>query len=355
MLLNSSISKMSSKRRVLLIYTGGTIGMIKDPKTGILSPFDFESLHERIPEIDLLDIEVGIEAFEKPIDSSNMEPTDWVLIAEIIAENYQNYNGFVILHGSDTMAYTASALSFMFENLGKPIILTGSQLPIGVVRTDGKENIITAIEIAAHLENGEPLISEVAIYFEYQLYRGNRTYKHNAENFQAFRSPNYPILAQAGVHIKYNREFISARPSESMKLNTSMDNSVTVLTLFPGISRSIVQAAASIPHNLVLIVRTFGSGNASSAAWFLKLLSDAIDGGLLLINVSQCLVGGVNQGKYATSTGMQEMGVISAGDMLIEAALTKTMALLGQGYRGEAFRKKFTSALRGEMTVKSDN
>ncbi len=341
---------MSAQRNVLVIYTGGTIGMIKNAETGTLAPFDFTQLQKQIPEINQLSASVSTLSFEKPIDSSNMGLEHWQKLAGMIAVNYDDYDGFVILHGSDTMAFTASALSFMLQNLSKPIILTGSQLPIGVVRTDGKENFITSIEIASSYAQGKAMVPEVAIYFEYQLYRGNRTYKYNAEHFEAFRSPNYPQLAKAGVHIKYNSEHI--RPSlEKLRLDTRMDNHVAVLTLFPGMSPAMVRAGLQVAENKVLIMRTYGSGNAMTHPWFLDALEDAIKSGLIIINVSQCRGGGVSQGRYETSKHLAGLGVLSGGDMIIEAAITKAMHLLAVSSDLADFKRWFTTDLRGELTA----
>lgn len=342
---------METERSVLVIYTGGTIGMFQDPETGILAPFDFDHLQLQIPEINQLPVTVNAVSFDKPIDSSNMDISHWARIAQMVEEHYDHYDGFVILHGSDTMAYTASALSFMFNNLSKPVILTGSQLPIGVVRTDGKENFITALEIASDYRDGEAVVPEVAIYFEYQLYRGNRTYKYHAEHFEAFRSPNYPPLAEAGVHIKYNYENIRRPSGTAFSIDTRMDNRVAVLTLFPGISEYIVEAALNIPRNNLLIIRTYGSGNAMTAPWFLDALEESVDRGLMVVNVSQCQGGGVLQGRYETSSHLERMGVISGGDMLIEAAITKSMHLIGSGLTGGEFAIAFKKNLRGEVTV----
>lgn len=342
---------MSDPKKVLLVYTGGTIGMIQDAETGSLSPFNFDKLEVFIPELKQLDTQIDTISFKEPIDSSNINQGHWEKLANYIEENYHQYDGFVILHGSDTMSYTAAALSFMFNNLSKPVILTGSQLPIGVVRTDGKENIITAIQIASNYEGSRPIVPEVAIYFENQLYRGNRTFKYNAEHFDAFRSPNYPILAEAGVRIMYHRDFIFKPSSEEFNIDTRLNNKVAVLSLFPGISQHIVEAAVKIPENELLIIRTYGSGNAMTFPWFLKALESAIDQGLIIVNVSQCRVGGVVQGQYQTSIELAKMGVISAGDMVIEAALAKCMHLLGVGLRGTEFKSAFRQNLKGELTV----
>lgn len=342
---------MNTDKNVLIVYTGGTIGMIKDAMTGILLPFNFSQLQQQIPELNQLAIKLNAVSFEDPIDSSNIQPHHWTQIALIIEEHYDAYDGFVVLHGTDTMSFTASALSFMLKNLAKPIILTGSQLPIGMVRTDGKENIITAIEIAADYDGEEARVPEVAVYFENELYRGNRTYKYNAEHFDAFHSPNYPPLAEAGVHIKYNSQYIQKANGLAFGIDTRMNNKVAVLTLFPGVSQHIVRAALDVTENKLLILRTFGSGNAMTDDWFLSAIEEAIQNGLLVINVSQCVGGGVLQGRYETSAGLSQMGVISAGDMLIEAAITKSMHLLGQGLTGADFAHSFSHNLMGEMTV----
>jgi len=342
---------VSSKRDILLIYTGGTIGMVQDYSTNRLIPFDFSDFEKQIPEIKNLSATVYAESFEKPLDSSNMGLEHWQKLAHLVYDNYDRYDGFVILHGSDTMAYTAAALSFMFVNLSKPVILTGSQLPIGMVRTDGKENLITAIEIASDYQNDVPRVPEVAIYFEYHLYRGNRTYKFNAEHFEAFRSPNYPFLAEAGVTIKYNERFIN-KPSElPFRVETRLDNRVAVFTLFPGVSQQIVEAALNIQDNLVLIVRTYGSGNAMTYPWFLEALQKASERELILINATQCRGGGIAQGKYETSGELERIGLISAGDMQMEAVVAKSMYLLGQGLSQAEFRLYFEQDLRGERTA----
>jgi len=342
---------MGDKRKVLVIYTGGTIGMMKDAETGILGTVNFDKLADMVPEVNQIDAEVRAISFVEPIDSSNMDLTHWTKLARMIEEHYNAFDGFVILHGSDTMAYTASALSFMLINLAKPVILTGSQLPIGMVRTDGKENVITAIEIAASYDGDRATVPEVAICFESELYRGNRTYKQNAEHFQAFRSPNYPVLAEAGVSIKYNRQALRRCGEGAFRIDPSMDNSIAVMTMFPGISKHIVEAALHIKDNKALVIRTFGSGNAMTHPWFLDALRDASARGLILINSTQCRNGGVNQGVYETSSGLDKAGVISSGDMMLEATLTKSMYLMGSGLEGEDFKKIFQSDLRGELTV----
>ena len=342
---------MNSNRKVLLIYTGGTIGMVQDHETNLLAPFDFSDLEKQVPELKNLSASIDALSFKEPLDSSNMGLEHWQRLAKLVLDNYENYDGFVILHGSDTMAFTAAALSFMFVNLTKPVILTGSQLPIGVVRTDGKENVITAIEIASDYRNGKAMVPEVCIYFEYHLYRGNRTFKYNAEHFEAFASPNYPFLAEAGVSIKYNHQFINKPLARPFRIETELDNEVAILTLFPGISEEIVRAALSLENNKVVILRTYGSGNAMTYPWFIKALREASEKGLILINATQCRGGGVHQGKYETSDELQKIGLVSAGDMQLEAAVAKSMYLLGQELKKSEFKAYFEQDLRGEITA----
>ena len=341
---------MLSKAKILLIYTGGTIGMKKDFETGALRAFNFSKLLQRIPELKQLDCEVETISFDKPIDSSNMNPEKWAKIATIIADNYPSFDGFVVLHGSDTMSYSASALSFMLENLAKPVIFTGSQLPIGDLRTDAKENLITAIQIASLRENGKPVISEVCLYFEYKLYRGNRTTKINAEHFKAFTSPNYPDLVESGVHLKLNSElFLPLKSNLQLKVHKNLDNHVAIIKMFPGISEVVLAAILNIPNLKGIILETYGAGNAPTEDWFIKLLKKAINKGLHIINVTQCSAGSVSMGQYETSTSLKEIGVISGKDITTEAAITKLMYLLGQKIAPNEFKKIFETSLRGEM------
>lgn len=327
-------------RKVLLIYTGGTIGMMEDPRTGRLRPFDFNHLYEQVPELNKIQVEIAAKTLDKPMDSSNMNPGVWVTLAEIIRDSFAKFDGFVILHGTDTMAYTASALSFMLENLTKPVILTGSQLPIGMIRTDGKENLITAIEIAA-----AGVAKEVAIYFEYKLFRGNRTYKFSAEQFHAFESPNYPLLAEAGVHLKYNSSAL-AHPSGKLKVHTKLDPNLAILKIFPGITAPVVDAVLSIPNLKAVVLETFGSGNAPTERWLIESLSKAVKRGLVVVNITQCAAGAVEQGKYETSAELARVGVLGGSDMTTESAVTKLMFLLGQG---KDAKKLFGESLRGEL------
>lgn len=341
----------TNKTSVLLIYTGGTIGMIQDPTSGELKPFYFKTLTKQIPELNKFNIQLFSLSFKKPIDSSNMNPEIWIELALIIKNNYNQYDGFVILHGTDTMSFTASALSFMLENLGKPVILTGSQLPIGIIRTDGKENLITAIEIASAKENGKPIITEVCIYFEYKLYRGNRTFKYNSSHFDAFKSPNYPCLAEAGVDINYNKNAILKPTKKKFKVHNSFNNNIAVLKLFPGISKKITSSIITSPEIKAIILETFGSGNASTENWFLSELKEAINKGIIILNITQCKEGKVIQGMYQTSYHLKKIGVIEGKDLTFESAVTKLMFLLGQNISNLKIKKLLQSNLRGELTA----
>ena len=342
---------MKEKPKLLIIYTGGTIGMVKDPKSGQLISFDFDHMYKHIPELERLQVTLETVSFNPPIDSSEMNPNFWADIAQMIYESYNSYDGFVVLHGSDTMAYTASALSFMLQNLSKPVILTGSQLPIGTIRTDGKENLITAIEIAASKdEKGESLIKEVAVYFEYSLYRGNRCSKVSANQFEAFSSPNYPELAVAGVEINYNFERIFTPLSKELTLFTHFDNHVALLKIFPGFSANVYKNLFDINQVKGIIMETFGAGNAPSNDEFRQLIVNYIEKGGIILNITQCNSGSVQQGKYETSSFFDKIGVISGKDMTTEAALAKMMYLLGTEKTKEAVESKLAISLQGEMT-----
>jgi L-asparaginase len=317
-----------SNARALIIYTGGTIGMVKDVASGALMPVNIDLLLQHIPELQRIDAELSIETFETTIDSSDITPAHWIKLVEIIEKNYEAFDGFVILHGSDTMAYTASALSFMLENLGKPVILTGAQLPIGVLRSDAKENFITALELALLKENGRPKINEVCIYFEYHLLRGNRTIKYSASNFNAFASPNYPALGEAGVNIQMHEHLLLPHSGKQPFFHKRLDENIAVLRLFPGITPQHLRAICTIPQLKALLIETYGAGNGPTAAWFIEILRETINRGVLIVNVSQCLNGSVEQGKYKTSQQLLEIGVIGAGDMTFESTLCKLMFLL---------------------------
>jgi L-asparaginase len=333
-------------KKILLIYTGGTIGMMKDPESGTLRSFNFEELSKQAPELKRFAYTLDVHSFNPIIDSSNMQPEVWVRIAELIGKSYDGYDGFVILHGSDTMAYTASALSFMLEGLGKPVVLTGSQLPVGEIRTDARENLVTAIEIAA---SDKPLVPEVCIYFDYKLYRGNRASKYNSVKFEAFQSVNYPALAEAGVHIRYNTQAIMTVGENTLKVHTKLDTSVGLLKLFPGISEAFVKAVLQTPGMKALVLEAFGSGNAPTDSWFIDALKSAAEKGIIIFDVTQCGGGTVELGLYETSATLRKIGVIGGSDITTESAIAKLMYLLGKGLPKNEIETLLQQSLRGEM------
>ena len=338
--------------KVLLIYTGGTIGMNRNPYTGALEPFDFEHLVNNVPELKQFDTEIDSYQFNPPIDSSDMSPRMWTDLSHVIADHYEQYDGFVVLHGTDTMAFTASALSYMLENLTKPIIFTGSQLPIGQLRTDGKENLITSIEIAASKDaDGHALVPEVGIYFNSRLLRGNRTTKQSAEEFNAFESFNYPHLVDAGVNIVYHKErMLMPQWDVPMKPHFRLDNNVIIFSLFPGIREDLIRHIIHTPNLKAIVMRTFGSGNAPQSTWLLKALKEGTSNGKVIVNISQCMQGKVEMDRYGTGFHLKEAGVVSGYDSTVENAVTKLMFLQALYDDPEQVRYYMNQSIRGEIT-----
>ena len=338
---------------VLLVYTGGTIGMKADPVDGTLKPFDFSGILEEVPELRKFALKIDSYTFNPIIDSSDVEPSLWQSLATLIRDRYDDYDGFVILHGTDTMAYSASALSFMLENLGKPVIFTGSQLPIGEPRTDGKENLISAVEIAtAKDSNGRPMVPEVCICFNSQLLRGNRSVKVNATGFDAFKSPNYPLLATAGISIKYNNSFIhnDYDRRKGVSIHTDLDTRVSVLKLHPGITEQAVRGILLGDGSRAVILETYGSGNAPCRPWFLALVREAASRGKILLNVTQCLSGDVDMDIYATGRALKDAGVICGHDITTESALGKLFYLMGGNADNEKVKVLLERNLKGEIS-----
>lgn len=342
---------MSKIPHILIIYTGGTIGMMKDYKTNVLKSFNFNHIYNSIPELNHLDCSIETISFAEPLDSSNVNPKHWEEIANIIQENYHKVDGYVVLHGSDTMSYSASAISFMVENLDKPIIFTGSQLPIGDLRTDAKENMITAIEIAAAQMEGKPRITEVCIYFEYKLYRANRTTKISAAQFKAFDSPNYPILAESGVELKfYSNNFAPNRKEEKLIFRKIQNHNILLIKIFPGITQDVLNHLLNTPDLKGVIMETYGSGNAPTYSWFLNLLSNTLQKGIPVIDITQCVAGSVVLGKYETSIELLKMGLIDGKDITTESAITKLMYLLSIPEANGKIKEYFEKSLRGEIS-----
>src|SRR5690606_24755854 len=335
--------------KIFIIYTGGTIGMVQD-ESGTFVPFDFELIKNNLPDLSRLDYQLAVHSFSPIIDSSNMNPTIWIEMAQIIKDIYDEYDGFVILHGSDTMAFSASILSFLLEGLQKPVIFSGSQLPIGEIRTDARENMMTALEIASAKHNGKSIVQEVCILFDNKLFRGNRSFKYNSAKFEAFRSPNYPVLVEAGIHLKYNFEALMNNSDKEFICHNQVDNKVAVLKLFPGISASTIKSILDADVRSI-VMETFGSGNTTTEKWFLDLLSDAIKSGKNILNISQCSVGSVELGRYETSQGLKAIGVLNGYDMTFEAAVTKLMYLQGELADQDAVAYWIEKDIRGELTI----
>lgn len=341
-----------SRQKILIIYTGGTIGMKENPDSHSLEPVNFEHLIENVPKIERLQFDIDNYQFPVPLDSSAINDTHWAEMAKVIEDNYDKYDGFVLLHGTDTMAYTASALSYMLRNLAKPVIITGSQLPIGEVRTDGEENLITALQVAADRDkDGSPMVQEVAILFENLLLRGNRSTKQSSDKFKAFDSNNYEPLAKIGLGITYNHDaLLRVEPNSKFHVTYGMDNNVTYLDLFPGISENMVRRILTTPGLKGVVMKTFGAGNGPNDDWFLRAIDEAMKAGVIIINITQCSSGFVLPWRYQTGRELTDKGVVPGHDLTSEAAITKLMYLLGQGYTTEEVKKLMEVPLCGEIS-----
>ena len=342
------------ERSILIIYTGGTIGMKQDPVDFTLKPFNFGQILSEVPEIRKFVCRVDTYSFSPLIDSSDAQPEFWIDLARLIKKEYANYDGFVVLHGTDTMSFTASALSFMLENLEKPVVFTGSQLPIGMLRTDGKENLISAVEIASAAdEQGRPIVPEVTVFFDSHLYRGNRTIKYSAENFWAFRSENAPALADTGIHIKYNLDEIRypKQYGNPLKISETLDTDVAILKIFPGMRENMVRALFATEGLRAVILETFGSGNAPTQKWFLDIFCEADRRGLIIMNITQCIAGCVDMEAYATGIELKKMGVVSGYDSTLEAALAKLFYLMGKYADNDVVKRELNKNLRGEISI----
>lgn len=349
--MNYQTTRITSEgtRSILVIYTGGTFGMVKDA-SGTLVPFNFENVIERVPELKNIGMKLTVVSFNEPIDSSDLGINEWTLLAKIIEEHYESYHGFVILHGTDTMSYSASMLSYMLQGLNKPVIFTGAQMPIGFLRSDARENFITALEIASATANGAPIISEVCIYFNFVLLRGNRAQKVRSSSFTAFESENYPHLAKAGIDIEYNHSAIRPyNPNAILDIEWEIDPQVALLTIYPSITESVVKSILAHPNSKGIVLQSFGAGNVMSFEWFHRALEEASQNGKIILNISQCIGGTVAQGMYETSKKLTQIGVISGKDITPEAAITKLMFLLGNETDPKLIRKKLAVSIAGEM------